>query len=107
MTAIDLVFEERPHDARRVVEIVDRLDTSPSGLGVDEARRRLDRGARRDRNVRRHGERVRVNAELIDDIAEIEERWIELAEDVTTIAVGLEANDVKVAQLSLTWIPVD
>jgi hypothetical protein len=32
---------------------------------------------------------------------------MDLAKDSSTIEVGLESSDVKVVQLTLTWIPVD
>ena len=47
-----------------------------------------------------------LETELTDEVAEITQRWSDVAEDVTEITVGLEANDVKVVQLSLTWLPV-
>ena len=47
-----------------------------------------------------------LEAELSDEIAEIEDRWIETAGETTELSVGLEASDVKIAQISLTWLPV-
>jgi len=48
-----------------------------------------------------------LEAELADELIEIDERWTDLAQRTTTLDVGLEANDVNVVQLSATWIPVD
>ena len=40
------------------------------------------------------------------EITAIDAKWMDLAKESTSIEVGLEANDVKVVQLSMTWIPV-
>ncbi|MGA9279307.1 hypothetical protein, partial [Ilumatobacter sp.] len=64
---------------------------------VDEAENKLDR-LQADLDA--------LETELADEVAEITDTWIDLVNDTTTLAVGLEANDVKVTQISLTWIPV-
>lgn len=48
-----------------------------------------------------------LDDELADEIAEIERRWSDVADDITTMAVGLERSDVNVTQLHLAWLPVD
>ena len=75
-----------------------RGSTKAADQRVDAAENKLDRLL---------ADLEELDAELTEDVAEIEEKWTELAEDTATIEVGLEANDVKVAQLSLTWVPVD
>ena len=47
-----------------------------------------------------------LEAELSEDVVEIDERWMNTAKEITQLSVGLEATDVKVAQISLTWVPV-
>jgi hypothetical protein len=40
------------------------------------------------------------------DVAAISDKWMTAAEQIVTVAVGLERVDVKVTQLSLVWLPV-
>jgi hypothetical protein len=47
-----------------------------------------------------------VEAELAEEITEIDARWTGLAKNVSKLSVGLERTDVKVTQLALAWIPV-
>ncbi len=47
-----------------------------------------------------------LEAELAEEVIEIDERWMDTAKEISELRVGLEASDVKVAQISLTWIPV-
>jgi hypothetical protein len=46
-----------------------------------------------------------VEAELAEELTEIDSRWMALAKNVTTTAIALERTDVKVTQLALAWIP--
>ena len=75
-----------------------RGQTNAAGERVDAAENKLGRLV---------ADLEELEAELADDLFEIDAKWMELAKESTTIEVGLEANDVKVVQLSLTWIPVD
>ncbi len=47
-----------------------------------------------------------LEAELAEELIEIDERWMETGKEISQLSVGLEATDVKVAQISLTWLPV-
>ena len=47
-----------------------------------------------------------LEAELAEELTEIDARWMALAKDITTTSVALERTDVKVRQLVLTWLPV-
>ncbi len=47
-----------------------------------------------------------LEADLAEEIVEIDERWMTTAKKVEMLSIGLEASDVRVAQISLTWIPV-
>jgi Helicase HerA, central domain len=46
-----------------------------------------------------------IEQELLDDVAEIDERWREVAADIDTVAIRLEATDVAVTALRLVWVP--
>jgi hypothetical protein len=46
-----------------------------------------------------------LEQEILDDVAEIDERWREVASDVETLAIRLEATDVHVTSLRLVWVP--
>ncbi len=47
-----------------------------------------------------------LDAELAEDLIEIDQRWAEVAADVAEIDVPLERGDVKVTGLVLAWLPV-
>lgn len=46
-----------------------------------------------------------LEAELADDVAEIDDKWTEVADSTETLSVGLEKSDVKVTQIALAWMP--
>ncbi len=48
-----------------------------------------------------------LEADLADDVTEIDARWMGAAKDITTLLVSLEKTDVDVSQLVLAWLPVD
>ncbi|MFK8023751.1 MAG: helicase HerA-like domain-containing protein [Ilumatobacter sp.] len=75
-----------------------RGSTNAAGERVDAAENKLGRLIE-DLNE--------LEIDLAEDVTEIDAKWMDTAKDVTTLEVGLEASDVKVTQLSLTWIPVD
>jgi hypothetical protein len=50
-------------------------------------------------------ELVDREAELVDDFAEIEAGWADVADQVEEVEVGLEKNDIDVRQLALIWVP--
>ncbi|MEP1122827.1 MAG: helicase HerA-like domain-containing protein [Ilumatobacter sp.] len=74
-----------------------RGSTNAAGERVDAAENKLER---------LHLDVEELEADLAEEIIEIDERWMSTAKEIGTLSVGLEASDVKVAQLSLTWIPV-
>jgi hypothetical protein len=53
-----------------------------------------------------HADLEDLEAELAEELTEIDARWMALAKDITTTSVALERTDVKVTQLALTWLPV-
>jgi hypothetical protein len=46
-----------------------------------------------------------VEAQLADDVTDIDAKWASAAADVSSLAVGLERTDVKVTHLALAWVP--
>jgi len=74
-----------------------RGTTKAAGERVDAAENKLERLTTDIEDL---------EAELADELIEIDERWMETAKEITPLSVGLEATDVKVAQISLTWLPV-
>ena len=46
-----------------------------------------------------------LEQELLDEVAEIDERWKAKADEIETIAIGLEATDVRVVDTALVWVP--
>ncbi len=48
-----------------------------------------------------------LEADLAEEVTELDARWIEAAEVIETIEVPLEKTDISVAQLVLAWLPTD
>ncbi|MET0325495.1 MAG: hypothetical protein ABW219_09750, partial [Ilumatobacteraceae bacterium] len=71
--------------------------TSAASTRVDAARNKLGR---------LQDEREEIEAELQEDLTEIDVRWAARAKQIDTLTVPLERSDVKVTQLTLAWIPV-
>jgi hypothetical protein len=46
-----------------------------------------------------------LEQELLDEIAEIDEKWSQKAEAIETVPVRLEAGDVRVVGTTLVWVP--
>ena len=46
-----------------------------------------------------------LEAELAEELTEIDTRWMGLAEQVASMPVTLERTDVKVTNLTLAWVP--
>jgi Helicase HerA, central domain len=47
-----------------------------------------------------------LEAELADEITEIDQRWTSTAAEVATLSIPLERTDVRVSALVLAWVPV-
>jgi predicted nucleic acid-binding Zn-ribbon protein len=50
---------------------------------------------------------AQLEQEIADEIAEIDERWRAVAEEVDTLSIRLEASDVRVVETRLVWVPTD
>ena len=46
-----------------------------------------------------------LEQELLDEVAEIDERWKAKADQIETIAIRLETTDVRVVETTLVWVP--
>jgi len=45
-----------------------------------------------------------IEQEILDEVAEIDERWKDVAAEVDTVSIRLEATDVRVAAIRLVWV---
>ena len=50
---------------------------------------------------------AQLEQEILDELAEIDERWRETAAEVDTLSIRLEATDVRVVETRLVWVPSD
>jgi hypothetical protein len=48
-----------------------------------------------------------LEQEILDEVAEIDERWRATADEVDTLTIRLEATDVRVLETRLVWVPGD
>ena len=48
-----------------------------------------------------------LEQEIIDEVTAIDDKWKAVAESVETVAIRLEATDVRVTDVRLVWVPVD
>jgi hypothetical protein len=49
---------------------------------------------------------AQLEQEILDEVAAIDEKWKAVAGTVETVAIRLEATDVRVTDVRLAWIPV-
>lgn len=74
-----------------------RGTTKAAGERVDAAENKLERLS---------ADLEDLEAELTDEVMDIDAKWMDTAKSIDQMSVGLEATDVKVAQIALTWLPV-
>lgn len=48
---------------------------------------------------------AQLEQEILDEVATIDEKWKTVAENVETVAIRLEATDVRVTEVRLVWVP--
>ena len=58
-----------------------------------------------ERAEREEEELELLEQELLDEVAEIDERWKAKADEIETIAIRLETTDVRVLETTLVWVP--
>jgi hypothetical protein len=74
-----------------------RTRTAAAGDRLDAAENKLE-GL--------HRQLEEAEAELTQEVTDIDAKWMATAKNISTLQVGLERTDVKVTQLALVWIPV-
>ena len=74
-----------------------RTRTAAAGDRLDAAENKLE-GL--------HRQLEDLEAELTQEVTDIDAKWMSTAKNITTSSVALERADVKVTQLALVWIPV-
>jgi hypothetical protein len=47
-----------------------------------------------------------LEAELVEELEDINDRWEEWGNSLTPLAVGLEKSDIQIVELSLLWLPI-
>jgi len=73
--------------------------------GTKAARERLDAA---ENKVGRLQEQLEdLEADLAEEVTDIDMRWMDAAKQIETLEVGLEKTDISVSQLVLAWVPVD
>jgi hypothetical protein len=80
-------------------------------LGGASSRRSMK--SRAEERERVAGQRVagreedlrQLEQEILDDVAEIDDRWRQQGAEIEEIEIGLESADVQVDELALVWIP--
>ena len=50
---------------------------------------------------------AQLEQEILDEVAQIDERWQQTAAEVDTLTIRLEATDVRVLETRLVWVPSD
>ena len=84
-----------------------------SAIGGAASRRGVtSRTQERKRTAEERADRTRddlaeLEQEILDEVAEIDERWRAVADDVETLSIRLEATDVRVLETRLVWVPID
>ena len=48
-----------------------------------------------------------LEQEILDEVAEIDEKWRATAAEIDTLAIRLEATDVRVLETRVVWVPSD
>ena len=48
-----------------------------------------------------------LEQEILDEVAEIDEKWRATADEIDTLAIRLEATDVRVLETRIVWAPSD
>ena len=84
-----------------------------SAIGGAASRRGVTaRTAERKRSAEERADTTRVDLaeleqEILDEVAEIDEKWSATADEIDTLAIRLEATDVRVLETRIVWAPSD
>ena len=49
---------------------------------------------------------ARLEQEILDEVTAIDDKWKTAGETIDTVAIRLEATDVRVTDVRLVWVPV-
>jgi hypothetical protein len=63
------------------------------------------REAAEEKAAEKQDELTALEQEILDEVAEIAERWDAAAAEIETVAIRLEATDVRVLETRLVWVP--
>ena len=84
-----------------------------SAIGGAASRRGVTaRTAERKRSAEERADATRddlaeLEQEILDEVAEIDEKWRATADEIDTLAIRLEATDVRVLETRIVWAPSD
>ena len=84
-----------------------------SAIGGAASRRGMSaRASERKATAKSRAEDVKddlaeLEQEILDEVAEIDERWRAVATEVETLSIRLEATDVRVVETRVVWVPID
>ena len=84
-----------------------------SAIGGAASRRGVTaRTAERKRSAEEKADTTRddlaeLEQEILDEVAEIDEKWRATADEIDTLAIRLEATDVRVLETRIVWAPSD
>jgi hypothetical protein len=73
--------------------------------GGASARARARERSAVEKAARTRDDLAELEQQLADDVVEITERWATVAADLETVAIGVEAADVRVVDIRLVWLP--
>jgi hypothetical protein len=89
---------------RNVRSIATKIGSAASRRGVTTRAAERRRTAE-ERVQQRADELAELEQELLDEVAEIDAKWRVKAAEIETVAIKLEATDVRVAELAVVWVP--
>jgi len=78
--------------------------------GLSSRRGMTARTAERKRSAEekaqlKQDELAELEQEILDEVAELDERWQASADEIETVSIRPEATDVRVLELALVWVP--
>jgi hypothetical protein len=90
-------------DARTIARAGRALGGAASRRGMTTRAAERKRGAE-ERAELAEADLEELEQELLDEVAELDESWAAKAEAIDTVAVRLEATDVRVVETALVWV---
>ncbi len=55
----------------------------------------------------KYAELAALEADLVEELEEINDRWEECGENIEPVEIGLEKADIQVEEISLVWLPLE